>query len=73
MTGRLATAKNGRHRPQAFEAEIEVRDGPREQEVQRCAAALLEHDLEDIWSSGCRPMKSGSASSSCGGHASSWW
>ena len=34
--------------PQALEAEIEVGDGPCDQEVQRRAAALLEHDLEDL-------------------------
>ena len=37
-----------RHRPQSFEPEPEVRDRPREQEVQRRAAALLEHDLEHL-------------------------
>jgi hypothetical protein len=40
--------EEGRHSPQAFEAETEVGDGPREQEMQRRAAALLEHDLEDV-------------------------
>ncbi len=34
--------------PQALEAEIEVCHGPGEEEVQRRAAALLEHDLEDV-------------------------
>ena len=44
-------ARNGeerRHRPQSFEPEPEVRDRPGEQEVQRRAAALLEHDLEHL-------------------------
>ena len=48
MTGRLATAKTAETAPQALEAEIEVGDGPGEQEVERRAAALLEHDLEDL-------------------------
>ena len=40
--------EDGRHRAEALEAEIEVRDGPREQKVERRAATLLEHDPEDV-------------------------
>jgi len=40
--------EEGGERAQTFEAEIQVRDRPREQEVERRAAALLEHDLEDL-------------------------
>ena len=37
-----------RHGAQPLEAEVEVRDRPGEQEVERRAAALLEHDLEHL-------------------------
>ena len=37
-----------RDRAQPLQPEAEVGDDPREQEVERCAAAFLEHDLEEL-------------------------
>ena len=40
--------EESRNRPESRQAEAEVRDDPGEQEVERRAAALLEHDLEQV-------------------------
>ena len=55
----------------AVEPAAEVDDDPGEDEVERRAAALGDHRVQEVARADPRPTKSASASSSCGGHVCS--